>query len=340
MKTLVLGANGHIGSNLVRVLIGDGRQVRGFVRPGSDRRALRDVSLELFEGDVRDRDKVDRAMQGVDRVFHLAAPTIETPEVMQVALEGTRNVLESARAHGADRVVYTSSVVTLGYTSDPGRPVTEESFAKGDTTPYQAAKCCSEVWLRDFVRVSTAPEVVIVKPATTVGPLDFRPTPANRTIVEFMKKGSAFVFDAGLTITDVEDVARGHLLADRRGRSGESYILGGEPMKIVDLFGTVAALTGRRHPPLRFPRWLMIALAAGLEAGSLVTRRPPLMTIRQASRFVGHYGFYSSDKAERELGYTSRPGAEALARTVSWFLASDLLSARHKRFLAKRMPNA
>jgi len=114
----------------------------------------------------------------------------------------------------------------------------------------------------------------------------------------------------------------------------------GSAVKIVDLFGTLAALTGRRHPPLRFPRWLMIALAAGLEAGSLVTRRPPLMTIRQASRFVGHYGFYSSDKAERELGYTSRPGAEALARTVSWFLASDLLSARHKRFLAKRMPNA
>jgi dihydroflavonol-4-reductase len=340
VKALVLGANGHIGSHLVRALLLDGCEVRGLVRRSSDLRALHGVPLELVEGDVRDRPAVERAMEGRDCVFHLAAPTVETPEVLQIALDGTRNVLEAARVRGVERVVYTSSVVTLGYSGDPAVPVSEDAFRPGDTTPYQAAKFAAEAWLRQFARVSNAPQVVTVNPTTTVGPLDYRPTPANRTIVEFMKRGSPFSFEAGLTVADVEDVARGHLLAARNGLHGEAYILGGEPMKVAQLFGALADLTGLGRARLHFPRPLMIALAAGLEAASLISRKPPLMTVRQARDFVGRYGFYSSAKAARELGYTFRPAKDALKRAVLWFLGTELIPPRRRQLLEQRMQRA
>ncbi len=341
VKTLVLGANGHIGANLVRLLLSEGRQVRAFVRASSDLRAIRGLDVELVRGDVRDRDSVRRALAGCDRVYHLAVPTIEIPDVVQVAMEGTRNVLELARsADCVERLVYTSSVVTLGYTADPASPVAERPVQGGDTTPYQVAKVAAEKWLRTHLPDKGEPEVVIVKPTTTLGAFDYRPTPANRTIVEFMKKGSPIVFEAGLSVADVEDVARGHLLAERFGRPSQDYILGGEQMKVIDIFATLASLLQLPPPRIKLPKWAMMLGAAGLQAAAALTRSTPLMTVRQARHFVGNYAFYSCEKARAELGYSHRPGAETLRRTAEWFLTTDLIPAPRRDILRARMADA
>lgn len=338
MKTLVLGGNGHIGSNLVRVLLDAGREVRVMVRPNSGTRALKGLDVECVTGNVLDRDSLRRAYVGCNRLYHLATPSAMDHNVIVIAVEGTRNVFKTmAEFPAIEKAVYTSSTLTIGYSPRQDLLLDESVTQRMTGTANQVAKWEAETWLRDYLEQSGLP-VVIVNPDTTVGAHDYRPTPTNRVIVEFINKGgSPIYFDSGLGIVDVQDVARGHYLAEIKGRPGERYILGGDCVSIREQFQTLADITGLRPPRIYIPRLGMFAVAAGLQTLAKLTGGHPLLSLKLARVFVGKYGYHSSRKASVELGYTWRSHKEALRNAVMWLLQTGLVSDTKRRQIENKM---
>jgi dihydroflavonol-4-reductase len=324
LKTLVLGATGHIGSVLARRLVEAGRPVRALVRSSSDRRPIAGLDIECVIGDVLDRGSLDRAFHGCDTVFHLAASSGGDPNVIAVATRGTRNVVDAMeKCSTITRAVYTSSTVTVGYSADPGTRLDETTFSRTNASPYHTAKFEAEAWLRGRVAETRAP-VVIVNPCVTIGPNDFRPTDANRFVLDYMRRPLPFYFAGGVTVADVDDVARGHLLALERGVPGQRYILGGDCVTVREHLTEVARLLGVRPPRVRIPKSaLMVAAGVGAVVGALSRYRFPLRA-GVVRHVVGRYAYYSSAKAAADLGYTWRAHREAVERTVRWFQRADV----------------
>ncbi len=317
MTALVIGASGHLGAHLCRALLADGQRARALVRPSSDVRGLAGLPLEVIHGDVLDAASLARAMAGCETAYHLGAPTQVTPDLARVVLEGTGNVLEQGRRAGLRRLVYTSSIVTVGYADGPGPLLDEASARPSGATPYHEAKWQAEQLVLRFWRQTGWP-VVVVNPATVVGPLDFRVTPSNAPVQRCLDRGLPFSFRSGLTVVHAEDVARGHLLAMRHGRPGERYILGGDRVTIPDYFSLVCELCGRPRPRVCLPRWALLAAGLAFSAlRGLGWARVPF-TFTQARELAGKYGWYSSARAVRELGYSWRPAREAVADYVAW----------------------
>jgi dihydroflavonol-4-reductase len=317
MSVLVIGASGHIGAHLCRTLLAEGYVVRALVRPTSDTAGIAALDVEVVHGDVLDGASLGRAMAGCTEAYHLGAPTGGEPGTQTVIGQGTRNVLEQALHSGLQRVVYTSSIVTVGYAPRPGIVLDESSNHLTPATPYHAAKWHAEREVMDFSRRTGLP-VVVVNPATVVGSLDLRVTPSNAPIQRCLDRGLPFTFDSGLTIVHAEDVARGHLLAMRRGRPGERYILGGDRLTIRDYFRLISSTCQRRGPWINIPTWAMFALGAGFSLLHRLGKKRVPFTWSQARQLVGKYGWYSSHKAVRELGYRWRPAQEAIADYVAW----------------------
>jgi len=230
MRTFVTGGAGFIGSAVVRRLLEAGHEVRALVRPGEDTRQLDGLRVEPVEGDLRDHESLRRGMAGCGWVFHVAALYSywghRWNDFYQANVVGTRQVLEVARDESVERIVYTSSVATLGFHKD-GSPATEDtpSTLADRIGPYQRSKFLAEELARDFARQGLP--VVIVNPSSPVGIGDHRPTPTGQIIVDFLNGRMFGYVDTGLSIIDVEDVAAGHLLAAEGGQVGERYILGG-----------------------------------------------------------------------------------------------------------------
>jgi dihydroflavonol-4-reductase len=233
---------------------------------------------------------------------------------------GTRNVLEVALAAGVAKVVYTSSVGTLGNPGD-GRPGTEQTpVALADMVGhYKRSKFLAEREAESFLPRGLP--LVIVNPATPVGPLDIKPTPTGKMIVDFLRGRIPAYLDTGLNIIDVADCARGHLLAARAGRIGEKYILGHENLPLQAIFTLLAQLTGRPAPRFRLPRRPLLVAAVLNEALARLTGREPLIPLAGV-RMAGKYMYFDGGKAVRELGLELRPAREALARAVEWFRAN------------------
>jgi dihydroflavonol-4-reductase len=261
---------------------------------------------------------VARAVRGCRQVYHLAAPTGHDANAGRIILDGAVNVVRAALAEGVDRLVYTSSIVTVGYSPSPAVVLDEHSNQFTPATPYHVAK-----WNAEKYALGTWQErglsVVVVNPATIVGPLDFRVTPSNAPVAQGVRSGLPVSFASGLTIVHASDVARGHLLAMTRGRPGERYILGGDRVTIPEYFRLICDLSGRRGPRLRLPRWLMLSLGLGFSCLHKLGKQTVPFTFTQARQLVGRYGWYSSEKARQELGYTWRPAREAVAAAVEWF---------------------
>lgn len=342
MKTLVTGSTGHIGFNLVRLLIEREAGVKVLVRPSARREILDGLDVELVYGDVLDRQSLRESLKGCDRLYHLATPPASDPEVMRIATEGTRNVFElMTEVASVERAVYTSSTVTIGYASSPSGLLDENTCQRLTGTPYQIAKWEAEAWLRSYLEKTSLP-VVIVNPGTVMGAGDYRVSPPNRVVVDFINRGgSPIYFDGGLTIADVEDVAAGHMLAMERGKPGERYILGGDRVTVKEIFQALARVTGFQGPWLRLPKLAMFAAAGILQCGSrLGGKRQPLLTIKLARTFVGAYSYHSSAKAVSELGYKWRSCTETIERAVKWFLCTPFVSDRRKhrlqRWIAER----
>ncbi len=323
MTVLVTGGNGFVGSAVVRKLLATGRRVRVLCRPGSNRHNLDGLEVEIVEGDLRDPASLTRAVADCRQVLHIAADYrlwVRDPDtVYQSNVTGSLNLLESAVDAGVARIVYTSSVATLGIHTD-GSPADENTAVSlADMIGhYKRSKYIAEDQIRRHIVDRNWP-VVIVNPSTPIGPRDIKPTPTGRLILDAAKgKIPAFV-NTGLNVVHVDDVAQGHLQALEKGQVGERYILGGEDMSLELILRQVAELTGRRPPSIKLPHLavLPIALAAELIC-RLRGAGEPLATV-DGVRMARKHMYFSSAKARRELGYAPRPARQALADAVDWF---------------------
>jgi dihydroflavonol-4-reductase len=312
---------------VVRALLARGHPVRVLARPNSDRRNLAGLAVEIAEGAMEDPRSLARAVAGCRYVYHVAADyRIWVPDpapMFRANVDGTRDLLTAALEAGAERVVYTSSVATLGLV--PGGSATEETPSSVDDMigPYKRSKFAAEQVARGLARERGLP-VVIVNPSTPVGPGDIKPTPTGRLIVEAARGQMPAFVDTGLNIVHVDDVAEGHLAAAENGRIGERYILGGENMALAEILAEVAQTAGRRPPRLRVPHSVLFPVAVGAELAARVTGRDPFVTL-DGVRMSRKKMYFSSEKASRELGYAPRPAREAIADAVGWFKANGYL---------------
>jgi dihydroflavonol-4-reductase len=324
----ITGASGFVGSAVARELSKSGFALRALVRAGSPRTNLDGLDAEIVEGDMRDKRAVFAAAKGARYVFHVAADyrlwAPKPDEIMKANVGGTRIVMEAAKAAGAERIVYTSSVATLklregGVPADESAPLGEDEAIGA----YKRSKVAAE-WLVERMIADGIP-AVIVNPSTPVGPRDRRPTPTGRMIVEAASGRIPAFVDTGLNLVHVDDVAAGHLAALKTGRVGERYILGGENMTLAELLGRIAQLTGRSPPHLRLPRAPLYSLAFLAEMAAHVTKREPFLTL-DGLRMSKQLMFFTSAKAERELGYQARPAEEGIRDAIDWFRQAGLLS--------------
>lgn len=325
MKAFVTGATGFIGASIVRELLKDGSEVRVLARPGSDRRNLEGLDIEIWEGDLSDRGSLIRGLTGCSTLFHAAADyrlwTRSPASMYEVNVGGTRTVLAAALAAGVEKVVYTSSVGTLGNPGDgtPGNERTPVDFSQmvGD---YKKSKFLAERAAEEFLKQGLP--LVIVNPSTPVGPRDIKPTPTGKIIVEFLNRKMPAYLDTGLNLIDVETCARGHILAAQRGKVGEKYILGNENLTLAAIFGMLSELTGLAAPRVKLPYHPILWAAYLNQALSALTGKEPLIPlagVQMARKFM----FFDPGKAVAELGLPLTPVRESLEQAVAWFRSHD-----------------
>ncbi len=319
--TLLTGGTGFVGSAVARALLARGHRVRALVRPGSDRRNLAGLAVELAEGDLTDAASLARAVAGCRFVMHVAADYriwVPDPEAMLRAnVAGTRALMLAALGAKVERVVYCSSVAALGLTRD-GSPADETTPVSEASVVgiYKKSKYRAGQAVLELVRTQGL-QAVIVNPAAPIGPRDIKPTPTGKMIADAAAGRMPAYVDTGLCVVHVDDVAEGHLLALERGRIGEQYILGGENLSLQALLALVAEAAGRRPPGVRLPPALLWPLALGMEAAARLTGIEPLVT-RDHLRMARKKMFFSSAKAVAELGYRPRPARAAVQDAVAW----------------------
>jgi dihydroflavonol-4-reductase len=325
---LITGASGFVGSAVARALVAAGHEVRALVRPKSSRLNLADLPIEIVDGDLRDAGSIERAMKDIRHVFHVAADyrlwARHPQDIVRTNVEGTRAVMQAALRSGVERIVYTSSVATLAARPD-GRP-SDENFpldAGSAVGAYKYSKVLAERLVESMIASERLP-AVIVNPSTPIGPHDVRPTPTGRIIVEAASGRMPAYVDTGLNLVHVDDVAAGHLAAWHKGRIGERYILGGQNVLLGDMLREIAQSVGRKPPRLRLPRRLIFPIAYGAEAIAYFTGREPFVTTT-GLRLAKDRMFFSSAKAEGELGYRARPYGEAIAEAIAWFRQNGYL---------------
>lgn len=321
MKVFVTGATGFLGASIVRELLKDGRDVRVLVRAGSDTSNLKGLDVELWTGDLRDSDSLKAGLHGCDTLYHAAADyrlwTRTPQEMYRINVDGTAAILEAALQNSLSRVIYTSSVGTLGNPGDgtPGRedtPVTLNDMVGH----YKKSKFLAEREAEKFI-VRGLP-LVIVNPSTPIGPFDIKPTPTGKIIVDFLNRKMPAYLDTGLNIIAVEDCARGHILAGEKGRIGQKYILGNANLTMQQIFGMLEEITGLSAPRVRLPYTPILLAAYVNEAIASITGKAPLIPlagVQMAAKFM----FFDPSKAVKELGLPQTSAKEALKRAVEWF---------------------
>lgn len=323
MKTLVTGGTGFVGSAVIRRLLAAGHDVRALVRETSDCRNLQGLPVEFVTGDLTERASLDRALAGCSALFHVAADyRLWTPnpnELYHSNVDGTRNIMRAALDGGVERVVYTSSVATLGCNSN-GAPADETTPSSLDDMigHYKRSKFLAEAEVHRLISEQGLP-AMIVNPSTPVGPGDIKPTPTGRMIRDAVAGRIPAFVDTGLNIVHVDDVAVGHLLAFERGVVGERYILGGTNMNLQQILTKISEIAGRTPPRIRLPHNVVLPIAGLVEAWArLFKTAEPLVTL-DGLRMAKKTMYFSSEKARGELGFNPRPAEEALADAVAWF---------------------
>jgi dihydroflavonol-4-reductase len=327
------GASGFVGSAVLRALVEAGFSARALVRAKSSREGLLLPGVTLVEGDLRDPASVRAAMADCRYVFHVAADyrlwARDRREIFASNVLGTRNVMEEAIRVGVERVVYTSSVATLALRNDHGPADETASLSEHEALgAYKRSKIMAERLVREMIAERGLPGI-IVNPSTPIGPRDVRPTPTGRIIVAAASGRIPAFVDTGLNLVHVDDVARGHLAALQRGTIGERYILGGQNVLFSQMLGDIAVLVGRSAPRVRLPWWSTLPIALAAEANAWATGREPLATV-DGVRMARHRMFFSSCKAEQQLGFTARPYADGLRDAIAWFRESGHLSQRSR----------
>lgn len=326
-KIFVTGANGFVGSRLVRALVDRGEVVRALVRPGSSIGSLQDLPQDRIEycpGDITVEHEVYRGLAGCDRMFHVAAVykmySPDPRQVLEPAILGTETALEAARKRGTKKVVVTSSVAAIGVNPRP-EPMDETwDFNVENTETYIVAKWRSEQKALSFV--ARGLPVVVVNPTGIFGPGDWKPTPSGSTILQYLRWNLPFGFptsEGGINVVDVDDVVAGHLGAMDKGKVGERYILGGENLTFAQMFQILSELTGKPGPGWKASAGVASAMGWVLEQGARLWGGEPPLTYKMARDFVGKYVWVSSEKASKQFGYAPRSAREALLRSVTYY---------------------
>lgn len=322
MTVLVTGATGFLGSAIARELLRDGRKLRLLVRENADPQNIEGLDAEIAKGDLRDKDSLKSAMEGCSTLYHAAAYYSlwgrDKKLIYDINVRGTRNILETALELGLERVVYTSTVGCIGLPegrapANEGRPADPAALGNDyKISKFQAEKIALETRARGL-------PVVIVNPSAPVGPRDIKPTPTGKIVLDFLNGKMPAYLDTGLNLIDVSDCARGHLLAEEKGRPGERYILGNKNMSLKEIFLALQEITGVPAPSIKMPYWAAYAAGLACEAVSnLVTQTPPAVPLAGV-RMAKHFMYFDSSKAVRELGLPQNPVENALSRSVQWF---------------------
>lgn len=322
MKSFVTGATGFIGSAVVKVLLEQGHEVRVLVRKDSDRTNIAGLDVEVIEGNLTDVSSLETCVQGVDCVFHVAADYrlwVPDPDRMHATnVDATRNLMELCLKYSVKKIVYTSSVATLGLNAD-GSPANEDTPASYEDMigPYKQSKYLAEQEVLKLVKEKNLP-ATIVYPSAPIGPGDIKPTPTGQTILDAAAGRMPAYVNTGLNVVHVDDVAQGHLLAMEKGSAGDRFILGERNMTLEEILVEVARLTGRKPPKICLPHNLILPIAYLAEIWARLTRGSTQITV-DGVNLSRKMMFFSSDKAREQLGYSPRPGLEAIADAVAWF---------------------
>ena len=329
MTTLVTGATGFLGSALARELLKVGRAPKLLTRKNSDTRNIDDLDCEVAYGDLRDRESLTSALRGCKTLYHTAAYyslwSRDKKLIYDINVQGTRNILESALEMGIEKVVYTSTVGCIGLSED-GTPTNEDQ-------PMNTATLCNDYKLSKYEAEQVAHElfgrglpIVIVNPSTPVGPRDIKPTPTGKIILDFLNRKMPAYIDTGLNLIDVTDCARGHILAEEKGRLGERYILGNKNMSLKEILLALETLTGLKAPRIKMPYW--VAYTAGLAcewASDNITHQPPSVPLAGV-KMAKYFMYFDPSKAIRELGLPQNPVENALGQAIRWFKENPILS--------------
>lgn len=340
MRALVTGATGFIGANVARELLAEGFSIKALVRPTSDLRNICGLDLDVVVGDLCDMASLDRAMEGCDALFHVAASySFWTPaprQVYETNVKGTENILSVAATRGLQKIVYTSTESTVGIP-----PRCEVGMEDSEVDPatltghYKKSKLLAE---RIVLSMSgDGVPVVVVNPTTPVGPYDVKPTPTGQMIVAFLNGKMPAYVNTGLNIVDVQDVARGHVLAFEKGKVGHRYILGNKNLAYREILGILEQTTGLRAPRMRIPIWLALGTGYVDEflCGKVLRRRPriPVAAVKTAKKFR----YFDCSRAVEELGMPQTPVELAFEKAVKWFAENGYVGRNRLNEIQKNM---
>ncbi len=336
MTTLVTGAAGFLGSHVARQLLARKESVRVLLRPTSQNRAIADLPLEYVTGDLRDPASLDRAMNGVRRVFHVAADyrlwARRPKEIYESNVTGTKNVLEAAKRAGVEQFIYTSTVATVAV-DRPQLPNEATESQLGEMVgQYKRSK-----WLAEKEALNAAKSglpLIAVMPTTPVGPGDWKPTPTGKIILDFLNGKMPGYVETGLNFVGVEDCATGHLLAAEKGKIGERYLLGAENLALKQVLDELEKITGLPAPRLKIPHGLALGAAYVETAFSRLVGREPQIPV-EGVKIARHLMFVDCSRAQRELGFRPGPVAAALERAVRWYEANGYVTARRASKLGR-----
>ncbi|MEC7875977.1 MAG: hopanoid-associated sugar epimerase [Pseudomonadota bacterium] len=322
MKVLITGATGFLGSAVLRLLVNEGYNVRVLVRENANMRNLEKFDIEVIRGDLQNTDSLKPAVHSCDQLFHVAADYrlwVPNPEQMyKTNIDGTRNLIMAATNAGVEKIVYTSSVATLGINEDgtPADEITPSSLEDMIGT-YKRSKFLAEQTVKGLITKKSCP-VTIVNPSTPVGPYDIKPTPTGKIILDTIRNRMPAYVETGLNIVHVDDVAQGHLLAMEKGEIGERYILGGDDMSLESIISYLCNSENINPPKIKLPHNFILPIAWIMECIAKFTGNEPLATI-DGVRMSKKMMYFSSKKARRKLGYYSRPATEGLKDALEWF---------------------
>ncbi len=322
MKSLVTGANGFVGSAVARCLLEAGHEVRCLVRAGSDQSNLKGLPVEISEGDLRDVSSLKRAVSNCENLFHVAADYrlwVPDPETMyDINVKGTQELILAAYEADVSRIIYTSSVATLGINSDasPANESTPSSL-NNMTGHYKRSKFLAEQVVQHLTNKHQLP-LVIVNPSTPVGPRDIKPTPTGQIVLDTLCGRMPAYMSTGLNVAHVDDIAQGHLLAYMHGKTGERYILGGENLHLIQILQAIDEIIGKKIKRMNISMGMMLPVAWIMEKVAIATNTQPRASV-DSIRMAEKKMFFSSEKAIRDLGYQYRPSSEAIKDAVTWF---------------------
>jgi dihydroflavonol-4-reductase len=335
-KTLVTGAAGFLGSHLTRQLLARGADVRVLLRPSSSNRAIADLPLEYMTGDLRDSTSLDRALSGVQRVFHVAADyrlwSKRSQDIYDSNVGGTKNLLEAAKRAAVEQFVYTSTVATIAV----DRPEHPNEFTDAKLAEmvghYKRSK-----WLAEKEVLNAAKQgfpAIVAMPTTPVGPWDWKPTPTGKIILDFLNGKMPGYVETGLNFVGVEECAAGHILVSDKGTVGERYLLGAENLTLKSVLDILAEITGLPAPSLKIPHGLALGVAYAETAFSRLIGREPQIPV-EGVKIAQHMMFVDCSRAGRELGFQASPVAGAFERAVGWYETNGYIVPRRAKKIVR-----